>query len=227
MFQMNPCVDGNPCTSDTCSSPAGVAVCDHAPVAGSCNDNNPCTGGDTCADGSCSGTPSPGTCNDNNACTVDDICTNGTCSGTPGGGTPQVTVTLSPSVLRPANHQLVTIEASVVSTDNCGGHPPVVLTSIVSSEPDDAEGSGDGATRQDIQDAAFGTADFQFRVRAERDSSGDGRIYLVTYTVTGPSGGSASGSASVFVPKDSRPRQPAPARQHARDHDAGEQVAEP
>ena len=208
MFQTNPCVDGNPCTSDACTSPSGIAVCDHAPVAGSCNDNNPCTSGDLCTNGACSGAPAPGTCNDSNACTIDDTCVNGVCSGTPAGGVPYVTVTLSPSSLTPANHRLVQIDATVVATDSCGGHPPVVLTSILSSEPDDAAGSGDGSTRQDIRDADFGTADFRFKVRAERNAQGDGRIYLVTYTATSATGESASGSASVFVPKDAGTRQP-------------------
>ena len=202
MFQTNPCIDGNPCTSDTCTSPEGVAVCSNNPVSGSCNDSNPCTANDSCQAGTCLGTPVSGACNDNNACTTNDTCVNGSCTGTPIGGAPQnVTVTLSPSVLAPANHRLVQIQATVTATDSCGGLLPVVLTSIVSNEADDATGTGDGATHMDIRDASFGTADFHFRVRAERDGSGSGRIYLVTYTATSASGQSTSGSASVFVPK--------------------------
>lgn len=129
---------------------------------------------------------------------------NGSCAGTPIGGAPQqVTVMLSPAVLAPANHRLVPIEATVTAFDSCGGSVPVVLTSIISSEPDDAAGTGDGSTRQDIRDAMYGTVDFRFRVRAERDGNGGGRIYLVTYTATSASGQSASGSSSIFVPRGS------------------------
>jgi len=74
-----------------------------------------------------------------------------------------------------------------------------VLTSITSNEPDN--GLGDGDTANDIQGAAFGTADFSFLLRSERSGAGTGRIYTVTYTVTDGSGNTASDSATVTIPK--------------------------
>ena len=63
------CDDESPCTADSCNPVTG---CQHAPVAGECDDGNACTAGDVCAQGSCApGPPMP--CNDGNVCT-DDSC---------------------------------------------------------------------------------------------------------------------------------------------------------
>ncbi|MBI3833812.1 MAG: hypothetical protein HY287_05735 [Planctomycetes bacterium] len=75
------CNDSNACTTDTCSSASGSAVCANTPNP-PCNDNNACTT-DTCSDDDnecttdicnpelgCVFTPNP-PCNDQNACTTD------------------------------------------------------------------------------------------------------------------------------------------------------------
>jgi hypothetical protein len=54
----------------------------------------------------------------------------------------------------------------------------------------------------DIQDADFGTADLEFRLRAERSAAGEGRTYTVTYAVEDGSGNPSTGQATVFVPHD-------------------------
>ena len=91
---------------------------------------------------------------------------------------------------------------SPVNTDYplCDPQPSIVLTSIVSDEPDDALGNGDGNTTDDIEQAAIGTPDFNFRLRAERAGSGDGRVYTVTYTATDACGLSTAAAATVLVP---------------------------
>ncbi len=67
------CNDGNPCTDDSCLSPANTEAtpgCQHMPNGGPCDDGDACTGGDTCSGAICL----PGTasgCDDNNACTND------------------------------------------------------------------------------------------------------------------------------------------------------------
>jgi uncharacterized repeat protein (TIGR01451 family) len=113
---------------------------------------------------------------------------------------PTITVQLTPAELWPPNHKMVDITATVVAEDLCDPQPSVVLTSIVSDEPDDAVGNGDGHTTDDIQQAAVGTADFHFQLRAERAGSGDGRVYTVTYTATDACGLSTAAEGTVRVP---------------------------
>ncbi|MFL6333372.1 MAG: BPSS1187 family protein [Pyrinomonadaceae bacterium] len=113
---------------------------------------------------------------------------------------PSLSVTLTPTLLWPANHKMVRIDAVIGAADSCGDAPPqVALTSITSDQPDD--GGGDGDTKGDIQDAAFGTFDRTFLLRAERDGSDRrGRTYTVTYTATDASGNRTRKSATVHVP---------------------------
>jgi hypothetical protein len=109
------------------------------------------------------------------------------------------TLELSPTVLWPANHKLVTVEATIVVEDICEATPQVRLVSITSNQPDD--GLGDGATSADIQGADFGTDDRQFQLRAERSGVGRGpRIYTVVYEVADASGNVTQGSVEVVVP---------------------------
>jgi hypothetical protein len=113
---------------------------------------------------------------------------------------PSLQVTLTPTSLWPANHRMVRIDVTINVTDSCGGPPPqVVLNSITSNQP--LNGSGDGNTNGDIQEANFGTFDTSFLLRAER-AGGDpnGRTYTVTYTATDASGNQTQASATVHVP---------------------------
>jgi hypothetical protein len=113
---------------------------------------------------------------------------------------PSLQVTLTPTLLWPANHQLVRIDALVKASDSCGGaQPTVVLTSITSDQPDN--GTGDGDTANDIQDAAFGTFDRSFLLRAERAGNDPrGRTYTLTYAACDASGNCTQRSATVRVP---------------------------
>ena len=83
------CDDGNFWSGDGCDVVCRVEPCFQCdgvpstckPVAGSCNDADPCTVGDVCASGRCSGVPlGDGTaCDDGNACTTGDTCRSGAC----------------------------------------------------------------------------------------------------------------------------------------------------
>ncbi len=114
---------------------------------------------------------------------------------------PTISVSVSPDDLWPPNHRMDDIVASVVVADTCGP-ATVVLESVTSSEPDNAAGNGDGNTVNDIQGADTGTEDYFFQLRAERASSGTGRVYTVTYTATDASGNEAGASTSVTVAHD-------------------------
>jgi VCBS repeat-containing protein len=115
---------------------------------------------------------------------------------------PTIDVSVSPDILWPANHKMVDIIATVTVNDSCDQAPSIVLTSVVSNEPDDAKGNGDGNTVNDIQGADVGTEDYAFSLRAEAAGGGDGRIYTITYTVTDACGNSATAIVTVIVPHD-------------------------
>lgn len=105
---------------------------------------------------------------------------------------PQFTVRLSQTQLWPPNHTLIPINAAIQVNDACSASPQVVLESITSNEP----GPGD------IQDAAFGTDDRSFLLRAERQGGGIGRVYTVTYRAVDASGNSTVQRSWVRVAHD-------------------------
>ncbi len=111
---------------------------------------------------------------------------------------PTLHVTVSPAVLWPPNHKMVTIRAQVEVADACDGTPTVKLISIGSNEPDN--GLGDGDTVNDIQGAAFGTDDREFQLRAERSGRGTGRIYSIVYEASDGSGNTTLQTVVVTVP---------------------------
>jgi hypothetical protein len=113
---------------------------------------------------------------------------------------PSLQVTLTPTVLWTPDHRLVSIDATVNVADTCGGTPPqVVLTSITSDQPDN--GVADGDTDNDIQGEVTGTLDQSFLLRSERAGNDpNGRTYTITYTATDASGNQTQTSATVRVP---------------------------
>ncbi len=115
---------------------------------------------------------------------------------------PTLEVSVSPSILSPPNHRLVTIGASVTAQDNLDPNPTVELVSITANEP--VNGKGDGNTESDIEDAAFGTDDREFTLRAERSGTGKGRIYTITYRARDAAGNATLATATVTVPHDNR-----------------------
>lgn len=114
---------------------------------------------------------------------------------------PALLVSLEPAVLWPPNHRMVQVTASVSATDACGP-ASVSLLSVISSEPDDAPGGGDGATTNDIQGAVAGAPDFEFLLRAERATGGPGRTYTATYRALDGSQNSAEAAATAVVVHD-------------------------
>lgn len=113
---------------------------------------------------------------------------------------PLLTVTLTPTLLWVPDHRLVRIDATVNVADTCGGTPPsVLLTSITSNQPDN--GVADGDTINDIQDAQIDTFDQSFLLRSQRAGNDpNGRTYTITYTATDASGNQTQTTATVHVP---------------------------
>ena len=110
---------------------------------------------------------------------------------------PSISVSVSPDTLWPANHKMIQITATLTVSDNCDSEPEVVVTSIESNEPINAKGVGDGNTSPDWE-----IIDGTIWLRAERDGTGTGRIYTITYTVTDACGNSSTATVEVTVPHD-------------------------
>lgn len=109
---------------------------------------------------------------------------------------PEIDVTVTPAILQSPNHKMVDITASVDVSGGCGV-VTVALVSVTSDEPDN--GVDDGNTVNDIDGVDSGE-DYDFRVRAERCGSCDGRVYTVTYSATDESGNVSYGTAEILVP---------------------------
>ena len=105
---------------------------------------------------------------------------------------PDLSVTLSPSVLAPANNQLVTVTATITVSDNADPAPAIKLVSITTDD-------GKHPKREDVQGAEIGTDDRTFSLRAERGEKGAERVYPITYRATDRSGNVAETTAHVVV----------------------------
>jgi len=109
-------------------------------------------------------------------------------------------VTLTPFVVWPPSHGLVTVQAGARPQGECQEPQLVTLVSITSDEPD--AGTGDEDLPNDVQGADLGTADFEFALRAERSEESDGRTYAVCYEVRCAGGDIRQECAPVEVPHD-------------------------
>jgi hypothetical protein len=113
---------------------------------------------------------------------------------------PNINVSVAPNTLWSPNHKMEPVTANVSVSDNCDPSPDIVLISVVSNEPDDAPGEGDGHTTNDIQNTDIGTEDYNISLRAERRGEGNGRTYTITYKTIDVSGNTATATATVKVP---------------------------
>ena len=104
---------------------------------------------------------------------------------------PMATTSAVPSILWPANHKYVDVNATVLASGNTAS---ITLLSVTSNEPDD--GDDDGNTVDDI----VIVDDFNFKLRAERSGLGTGRIYTITYLVTNTCGTTTTVTTTVTVP---------------------------
>ncbi|MBM3240936.1 T9SS type A sorting domain-containing protein [Candidatus Poribacteria bacterium] len=105
-------------------------------------------------------------------------------------------VTATPNLLWPPNHQLVTVTVSVTASDDSGSPVTNQIVSVTSNEPDD--GLGDGDTPNDIQNIN----ELTVQLRAERSGKGTGRIYTITVSSTDACGNTATATVAVTVPKN-------------------------
>ena len=107
---------------------------------------------------------------------------------------PSVAVSLTKTLLWPADHTWEGPGLKVYVTDPSGSIPSVDVT-VYADEPDD-QTPGDGNLWPDVE---LALSPPKFKLRRERKSAGDGRVYLIHAVATGPAG-SAFDCASVVVP---------------------------
>jgi hypothetical protein len=99
--------------------------------------------------------------------------------------------------LWPPNHKLVKVTLTG-ATDQDGNALTYTITGVTQDEP--LLGLGSGDTSPDAV-AVSGHAN-QVLLRAERDGTGDGRVYRIATTVSDGVGGQCTGTAIVGVPHD-------------------------
>jgi hypothetical protein len=107
---------------------------------------------------------------------------------------PTLSLSVEPSMLWPPNHKFVPAHVTATAIDACDGTPVVRLVSVECSDPDTDPHSGD------VADGAFGEADFDVQLRAERRGDGTGRVYTLTYEAADASGHTVRKSVGVVVP---------------------------
>jgi hypothetical protein len=115
---------------------------------------------------------------------------------------PVITVSGSPGMIWPPNHQYHTFEISdFVASVTDGGTPglslaDVFIVAVTSDEPEN--GNDDGNTTNDIVIVDCQTV----KLRAERQGNGNGRVYTITVAAQDQSGNVGTASFQVHVPKN-------------------------
>jgi hypothetical protein len=116
---------------------------------------------------------------------------------------PEISVSVTPTVLWPPNHKMVEVVPTVTVVDNCDPNPVVELTSITMNE-----GESENTFDLDFDvDPSVGYVGDDIKIesekiflRAERAGNSDGRVYTITYRVTDMWGNSSTASTTVIVP---------------------------
>ncbi|MFC1566139.1 T9SS type A sorting domain-containing protein, partial [Candidatus Neomarinimicrobiota bacterium] len=119
--------------------------------------------------------------------------------------TPPEIIFNDPINLWPVNHKYTTFEISdIVSAVKEDGEDlpieSVYIQKVTSDEPDDADGNGDGKTVDDIVIVDCQTV----KLRAEREGTGNGRVYTVYLAVENANGYIGYGTYQIGVPHDKK-----------------------
>lgn len=108
---------------------------------------------------------------------------------------PAINASLATAMLWPVNHELVHVGFTASATDNGGG--PVALSYAVFSDEDDLT-PANGTMSPDAKNVAPPS----LRLRAERDATSDGRVYVVVITATDASNNTSTKCVTAVVPKN-------------------------
>ncbi len=116
---------------------------------------------------------------------------------------PTLTASPVPINLWPPNHKYRNIDITQYVTgvsDNCNASltaSDVIISSVSSDEKEDAKGGGDGNTKSDIVITSCNTVD----LRAERQGSGNGRVYTINLEVDDGNGNTGTTNLQIHIPK--------------------------
>jgi uncharacterized repeat protein (TIGR01451 family) len=109
---------------------------------------------------------------------------------------PVVTASVATTLLPQNNHNLVNVGLSASASDGPCPTPPLVVE-VFGDEDDQMPTAPRELFSPDAKDIAPGT----LRLRQERVSSADGRVYLIVVKATDEAGGTGFATATVAVPK--------------------------
>jgi hypothetical protein len=119
---------------------------------------------------------------------------------------PVITLSSTSATMWPPNHQYQTFNVTNFVSSATGGCDQntnltgsVVIQSVSSDEPEDNPNGGDGNTLNDIVIAADCKS---VQLRRERDGSGNGRVYTITFKVSDSFGNTSTATVKVSVPKN-------------------------
>jgi hypothetical protein len=115
---------------------------------------------------------------------------------------PVVTCGVETAELWPVNHKWHDVGFTYEASDDCDADLSAVVT--VTSDEHPALANGSGGPRH-CPDAMIDPETGSVLLRAERAGGGDGRVYVVTVTVTDACGNVSSCEAAVGVPKSKKP----------------------
>jgi cysteine-rich repeat protein len=203
------CTAADRCHVGNCDPRTGMCVVASAPDGTLCDDFDECTQVDVCEDGECVGTDRVA-CVPRDECHVAGTCDCGVCSNPPApngtpcgnggrcqGGACNHAPSCSAAVARPGkiapDNKFVKVKVDGV-TDPDGDRVSITIRGITQDEA--VRGVADGDACPD--GAAIGDA--TVRLRAERDGSGNGRVYHVHFGASDGRGGRCRGEVTVCVP---------------------------
>lgn len=102
-------------------------------------------------------------------------------------------VRTTPDSIWPPNHQMVPVSVQVFATDDSGETPVCTVTSVTSSDPDDAAGAGNTAVDAVID------GPLSVQVRAERSGPVGARVYTIAVTCSDAAGNTSTANGYVQV----------------------------
>ena len=111
---------------------------------------------------------------------------------------PVVRCAVAKHVLENVSHNLVNVGLAASAQDQCEGKLPITVK--VFGDEDDQTNTGDGVFSPDAKNLGVGS----LRLRAERQNSGNGRVYLIVTEASDSSDNRSFDCCTVIVPKNPR-----------------------